>query len=91
MEPVTAAAGKGIEHLFDYGAAMTVLILVLIAGGFLVKYLLARCDARFSDSLETHKELTLRVTDVVEKNAAATTLQASAITQLSENIRNMKG
>jgi hypothetical protein len=83
MEPITSVASKGLERLFDYGAAVTVLALSLIACGFLVRYLLNRCDARFSESLASHKELTEKVSDVVEKNTIA-------FTQVSERLKDLK-
>lgn len=89
MDPAIAgAAGNGLNHLFDYGPTITVLVLVLVAFGFaaykLVSYLLTRCDARFQESLDMHKELANDMKDVIKQNA-------TAITQLSDSIRNMKG
>lgn len=75
MDQVIGAAGSGIEKTFDYGLGVTVLVLVLVAGGvagyFLIRALLDRCDANFKASLDMHGDLTNKVSSVVEKNTAA--------------------
>ncbi len=57
MDSIEKAAGAGIERLFDYGAAMIVLVLVVVAAGFTIKYLLKRCDERFEQSLKRFEDL----------------------------------
>jgi hypothetical protein len=83
MEHIEKAAGVGLERLFDYGAAMTILVIALIACGFLVRYLLNRCDLRFTESLASHKELTEKMGGIVDKNTVA-------FTQVVERLRDMK-
>lgn len=80
VDPVTAAttvAIKGVSSTFDYGLAVTILVLIVIGAGYggykLVQYLLRRCDARFDKSMESHRELADRVSDVVDKNTIAFT------------------
>ncbi len=68
---LTQIATTQVERLFDYGIAISVLLLVVIAGGFLVRTLLNRCDNRFQESLDMHRSLTNDVKDVVVKNTTA--------------------
>ena len=80
MDPIVNVTTNGIERLFDYGLAVTVLVLVLVAAGLLLRYVLQRCDVRFSESLQSHKELAEKVTQVVEKNTVV-------VSQVLENLR----
>jgi len=83
MDPISNAAGKGLERLFDYGAAMTILVVIVIASGFLIKYLLNRCDSRFTESLASYEKLTEKMGGIVEKNTVA-------FTQVVDSLRDMK-
>lgn len=73
MEPVVSAAANGINRMWDYGLAMVILGLVGICAFYLVKYLLNRCDERFTESLRMHRETTDKVIEVVNQNTKAIT------------------
>lgn len=81
MEHIEAAAGTGIEKLFDYGAAMVVLVLLALAMAWTIRYLLNRCDERFDQSLTRHEETAKAVTAVLDRN---TTTYAQAVVLLAD-------
>lgn len=80
MDAITQAAGHGLSRLFDYGAAMTVLVLVLIAGAFLIRYLLNRCDQRSEASTQAFQHLQEKTAAVIDKNTEAFTRMSERLT-----------
>lgn len=84
MDPVISATGDGIKQLYAQGPLVTVLVLCLIVVILFVKKLMDKCDAKWDQSLAAHQSMTDKTLDVVEKNA-------TAMSQLSESIRNLKG
>ena len=90
MDDITAAAGKGIESLFDKGATITVLVLVGIGGVLLFKYLLKRCDERFDASLTRQQVLTDKMADVVERNTVAHTQSLGMLETISDAIKDLR-
>lgn len=68
-DPIQTAAGAGLTRMLDYGLAMTIIVMVSICTFYLVKYLLNRCDERFTESLRMHKDTTDKVLDVVSRNS----------------------
>lgn len=81
MAPIISAEAKGIERLFDYGAAMIVLVLLALAMAWTIRYLLNRCDERFDQSLARHEETAKTVTSVLDRN---TTTYAQAVVLLAD-------
>ena len=81
MDHIGAAAGAGLERLFDYGAAMIVLVLGLLGMAYTIRYLLNRCDERFDQSLSRHEETAKQVTAVLDRN---TTTYAQAVVLLAD-------
>ena len=90
MEHIEKAAAAGIERIFDYGLAMTVMVLAAICAVALVRYLLNRCDQRFDQSLQQHSAMTARVTDVVEKNTVAYVESTAALREVKDAIKDMR-
>lgn len=87
MEPISQVAVKGIERAFDYGIAITVLILALIASGSLAVYLMKRCDARFTESLSSLKELNNNHAALTEKVSSVVQSNTVAVAQFIEVMR----
>jgi hypothetical protein len=81
MDHIEGAAGKGLERLFDYGAAMIVLVLLALAMAWVIRYLLNRCDERFDQSLTRHETTAKQVTEVLDRN---TTTYAQAVVLLAD-------
>jgi hypothetical protein len=81
MEHIEKAAGKGIESLFDYGAAMAVLLLALLCTAWTIRYLLNRCDERFDQALKRHEETTAKMGEILDRN---TTAYAQSVVMLSD-------
>ena len=81
MDNIENAAGLGIQKLFDYGAAMVVLVLLALAMAWTIRYLLNRCDERFDQSLTRHEETAKAVTAVLDRN---TTTYAQAVVLLAD-------
>lgn len=81
MDHIETAAGVGIQRLFDYGAAMIVLVLLALAMAWTIRYLLNRCDERFDQSLTRHEETAKQVTAVLDRN---TTTYAQAVVLLAD-------
>lgn len=71
MEHIEVAAGQGISRLFDYGAAMIVLVLVAVGLAWVIRYLLNRCDERFEEALKRHEDTTTKVGEVLDRNTTA--------------------
>lgn len=85
MGAIASSAGKGIERLFDYGAALGVLLLVAIGMGYAVRYLLHRCDDRFDQALARHEEMTKYVAGVLERNTQAHTEYMTSLREWRRN------
>ena len=90
MDEITKATAKGIESLFDYGIAVTVLVLVGVGGGFLFRYLLNRCDERFDASLVRQQSITDKMADVVDRNTEAHTKSLSLMTTVADAITEIR-
>lgn len=89
MEHIEKAAGVGISSLFDYGAAMAVLVLVGIAMGWTIRYLLKRCDERFDQSLQRHEETTARLAEVLDRNTTAYSQTVVLLTDVKTSLGRM--
>lgn len=72
-EMIDQTAVVGINRMMDYGIAMTVIAMVAVCTFYLVRYLLQRCDERFTESLKLHRETTQQVLQVVDQNTKAIT------------------
>jgi hypothetical protein len=83
------AAGLGISKLFDYGAAMIVLVLVGLAMAFTIRYLLKRCDERFDQALVRHETTTAKVAEVLDRNTTAYVQTTAIMADIKQELRNM--
>lgn len=90
MDPITQAAGIGITKTFDYGLAITVLILGMVCSVLLVRYLLNRCDQRFDQSLQQHITTADKMAEVVKQNTVGFNEHTAAIRELKESIRDLR-
>lgn len=70
---------NGLSRLLDYGIAVFIMFCCGVACFYLVKYLLQRCDQRFTEALKMnsetsekslmlHKEISDKFSDVMQKN-----------------------
>lgn len=89
MEPIANAAGTGISRLFDYGAAMIVLVLICIAAAWTIRYLLNRCDERFDQSLQRHEATSAKVAEVLDRNTTAYAQTAVLLADVKDALRNL--
>ena len=90
MEHIETAAGAGIQKLFDYGAAMIVLVLLALAMAYTIRYLLNRCDERFDQSLSRHEETSKHVTTVLDRNTTTYAQAVVLLADLKDALRDLK-
>lgn len=87
MPSIEHAAGTGIEKLFDYGAAMVVLVLVLLAAAWFIHYLLKRCDDRFDQSLQRYEVSSAKTAEVIDRNTQAYAQSAVLMADIKDELK----
>ncbi len=90
MEHIETAAGAGLQRLFDYGAAMIVLVLLAIAMAWTIRYLLNRCDERFDQSLTRHEEMAKTITQVLDRNTTTYAQSVVLMADVKDALRDLK-
>lgn len=91
MSGIEKAAGSGIEKLFDYGAAITVLVLVCIGGAYLFRRLIDQCDKREERAVANWEKANERSSAAFERNTLVQAEQTIVLRGIQDRLRDIGG
>lgn len=86
-DPLTAVAVSGIGELYQLGAVVITLILVILGGAFIFRKAIEQCERRETRAIENWEKANQRSIDVIEKCSEGFSDMKLAVSELRAELR----